>query len=100
VGMDLGSLAVLLTALVGGTGLWSVLRLVVRGWNAVRLERARNESWTAATAAFRDMSLAVGVWLFEHDRSGGFRAIHLPESPSPVVGCDTVLEEGGDGTVR
>jgi hypothetical protein len=94
--IDLGSSAVLLTALVG-TGLWSVLRLVVRGWNAVRLERARSESWTAA---LRGMPPAVGVWLFEHDPSGGFRAIHLPEPPSLVLGYDTVLEEGGDGTVR
>lgn len=95
-GMDLGWPAVLLAALVG-TGLWSVLRLVVRGWNAVRLERARSESWTAA---LRGMPPAVGVWLFEHDQGGGFRAIYLPDPLSPVVGYDTVLEEGGDGAVR
>jgi hypothetical protein len=96
VGMDLGSPAMLLTALVG-TGLWSVLRLVVRGWSAVRLERARSESWTAAV---KGLPLAVGIWLFEHDQSGGLRAILLFEPPSPVVGYNTVLEEGGDGTVR
>lgn len=94
--MDLGSPAVLLTALVG-TGLWSVLRLVVQGHNERKLEREQRESWIKA---LEGMPPAVGIWLFERDRGGGFRAIHFPEPPSAVVGYGTVLEEGGDGTVR
>jgi hypothetical protein len=94
--MDLGWPAVLLTALAG-TGLWSVLRLIVQGHNERKLEREVRES---CTKALEGMPPAVGFWFFERDRGGSFRAIHLPGSLVRMLRHDPVVEEGGDGTLR
>jgi hypothetical protein len=107
--MDLGSLGVLLTV-VGGTGLWSVLRLVVKGrnerkWEFVKghneraLERERREWWSAACRG----GMPQGTVILDIDPHGGVRAVHhlpLPQSPSPMLRYGIALEEGGDGPVR
>src|SRR4051794_35250436 len=72
--MSLGEYGLILSCLLGGGGVWSVLRIVVRGQVAVALERQRSRS--AMDVLER---LPPGGRLAETDGEGRSRLITVPE---------------------
>lgn len=68
----------LLFAGAGAGGLWGVLRLLIRGRNAVALERERRAT-TVATLE----RLPPGARIIEHDGSGRSQLIYRPEAACP-----------------
>ncbi len=78
---DLSEVVVVLGGILTGGGLWSVLRIVVRGHVAIALERQR------ATSVVRTLErLPPGGSLCETDSTGRFRLITVPEG---AVGTPT-----------
>ena len=75
---SLHMLGLLLTASAGAGGLWGVLRLVIRGRNAVALERERRAT-TIATLE----RLPPGARIMERDAYGRSQLIYRAEAACP-----------------
>ena len=64
----------------GAGGIWGLLRLIVRGRNAVALERERRAT-TIATLEH----LPPGAQIIEHDDSGRSQMICLPDTATQAI---------------